>query len=141
MKLKSFIKMFALFVIGGLIYFVLEMLFRGRSHWTMVVVGGVCFLICGAINEIFDYDMSLLKQGMICAALVTGVELIAGIIINLWMGLNVWDYSNMPLNLFGQICLPFSLLWVGLGIVAVIVDDYLRYWLFGEEKPHYKLIP
>jgi len=139
--LKSFIKMFALFVIGGLIYFVLEMLFRGRSHWTMVVVGGVCFLICGAINEIFDYDMSLLKQGMICAALVTGVELIAGIIINLWMGLNVWDYSNMPLNLFGQICLPFSLLWVGLGIVAVIVDDYLRYWLFGEEKPHYKLIP
>lgn len=139
--MKSFIKMFALFVIGGLIYFVLEMLFRGRSHWTMVVVGGVCFLICGAINEIFDYDMSLLKQGMICAALVTGVELIAGIIINLWMGLNVWDYSNMPLNLFGQICLPFSLLWVGLGIVAVIVDDYLRYWLFGEEKPHYKLIP
>lgn len=139
--MKSFIKMFALFVIGGLIYFVLEMLFRGRSHWTMVVVGGVCFLICGAINEIFDYDMSLLKQGMICAALVTGVELVAGIIINLWMGLNVWDYSNMPLNLFGQICLPFSLLWVGLGIVAVIVDDYLRYWLFGEEKPHYKLIP
>ena len=139
--MKSFIKMFALFVIGGLIYFVLEMLFRGRSHWTMVVVGGVCFLICGAINEIFDYDMSLLKQGTICAALVTGVELIAGIIINLWMGLNVWDYSNMPLNLFGQICLPFSLLWVGLGIVAVIVDDYLRYWLFGEEKPHYKLIP
>ena len=139
--MKSFIKMFALFIIGGLIYFVLEMLFRGRSHWTMVVVGGVCFLICGAINEIFDYDMSLLKQGMICAALVTGVELIAGIIINLWMGLNVWDYSNMPLNLFGQICLPFSLLWVGLGIVAVIVDDYLRYWLFGEEKPHYKLIP
>jgi len=139
--LKSFIKMFALFIIGGLIYFVLEMLFRGRSHWTMVVVGGVCFLICGAINEIFDYDMSLLKQGTICAALVTGVELVAGIIINLWMGLNVWDYSNMPLNLFGQICLPFSLLWVGLGIVAVIVDDYLRYWLFGEEKPHYKLIP
>ena len=139
--MKSFIKMFALFVIGGLIYFVLEMLFRGRSHWTMVVVGGVCFLICGAINEIFDYDMSLLKQGTICAALVTGVELVAGIIINLWMGLNVWDYSNMPLNLFGQICLPFSLLWVGLGIVAVIVDDYLRYWLFGEEKPHYKLIP
>lgn len=139
--MKSFIKMFALFIIGGLIYFVLEMLFRGRSHWTMVVVGGVCFLICGAINEIFDYDMSLLKQGTICAALVTGVELVAGIIINLWMGLNVWDYSNMPLNLFGQICLPFSLLWVGIGIVAVIVDDYLRYWLFGEEKPQYKLIP
>ena len=139
--MKSFIKMFALFIIGGLIYFMLEMIFRGRSHWTMVVVGGVCFLICGAINEIFDYDMSLLKQGMICAALVTGVELVAGIIINLLMGLNVWDYSNMPLNLFGQICLPFSLLWIGLGIVAVIVDDYLRYWLFGEEKPHYKLIP
>lgn len=139
--MKSAIKMSVLFLIGGLIYFALEMLYRGRSHWTMIVVGGICFLLCGAVNEVFTYDMPLLWQGVVCALLVTAVELIAGYVINIQLGLDVWDYSNMPLNLYGQICLPFSLMWIVLGIVAVIVDDYLRYRLFDEEKPHYKLIP
>ena len=53
------------------------------------------------------------------------------------LGLNIWDYSNMPLNLWGQICLPFSCLWFFLSAVAIILDDELRYNIFGEEKPHY----
>ena len=53
--------------------------------------------------------------------------------------LNVWDYSNMPLNVLGQICLPFSLLWVIIAIGAIILDDYIRYCFFDEEKPRYKL--
>ena len=139
--MKSAIKMSILFLIGGVIYFALEMLYRGRSHWTMIIVGGICFLFCGAVNEVFTYDMSLLWQGVVCSLMVTAVELIAGYMINIRFGLDVWDYSNMPMNLYGQICLPFSVLWIILGIVAVITDDYFRYWIFGEEKPHYKLIP
>lgn len=141
MQLKSVIKMSVLFLMGGLIYFALEMLYRGRSHWTMIVVGGICFLLCGAVNEVLTYEMPLLRQGVACAVMVTTVEFIAGCVINIGFGLDVWDYSNMPLNLYGQICLPYSLMWIGLGIVAVIVDDYLRYWLFDEERPRYKLIP
>ena len=56
------------------------------------------------------------------------------------LGLHIWDYSTMPLNIFGQICLPFSLAWMGLSGVAIILDDYIRYWFFNEEKPHYKWI-
>lgn len=138
--MRSCIKAFTLFLIGGAIYYGMEMVYRGRSHVAMVFVGGICFLICGGLNEIFTFDMPLLTQGIICAFLVTGVELISGCILNLWLGLQIWDYSNLPLNLFGQICLPFSLLWVVLSIVAIIADDYLRYWLFGEEKPHYRII-
>ena len=70
---------------------------------------------------------------------VTGIEFVSGCIVNLWLGWNVWDYSHMPFNLLGQICLPFSLLWVLVSGIAVILDDYLRYWLFREEKPHYRL--
>ena len=71
---------------------------------------------------------------------ITGVEFIFGCIFNISLGMNVWNYDNMPFNLFGQICLPFAFAWVALSAIAIVLDDYLRYWIFGEEKPHYKLI-
>ena len=58
---------------------------------------------------------------------------------HVWLGLGVWDYSGMLLNYKGQICLPFSILWIFVSIAAVVLDDWLRYWLFGEERPHYTL--
>lgn len=123
--------------IGGLIYVLIEILFRGHSHWTMFLVGGLCFWLIGLINEIIPWEMSLWKQCIIGSTIVTVVEFLSGCIINLWLGWNVWNYSDMPFNLLGQICLPFSIAWVGLALVAIILDDCLRYWLFGEEKPHY----
>lgn len=128
-----------LFGIGGLIYFGIEMLYRGHSHWTMFFVGGLCFVLVGAINEYFPWEMPLWKQAIIGALIITSVEFVSGCIINLWLGWNVWSYSNQPFNVLGQICLPFSVLWVVVSIFGIILDDYLRYWLFGEEKPRYKL--
>ena len=75
----------------------------------------------------------------ICACIITGVEFLAGCILNLWLKLGVWDYSNLPFNILGQICIPFTLLWYIISPVAIILDDYLRYWFFGEEKPRYKI--
>lgn len=126
--------------IGGLLYVMIELAFRGRTHWTMFIVGGLCFWMIGLINEIIPWEMPLWKQCIIGAVIVTTVEFLSGCIINLGLGWNVWDYSNMPLNFLGQICLPFSLLWVLLSAVAIVLDDYLRYWMYGEEKPHYKLL-
>ncbi len=123
--------------IGGAVYVCLELLFRGRSHWTMAVLGGVLFLIIGSFNEILPWEMPLLLQAVLGAVVVTMAELAAGILLNRWLGLGIWDYSNMPFNLWGQICLPFSVLWVFLAGIAVVLDDWLRYWLFREERPHY----
>lgn len=123
--------------IGGLLYVLIEILFRGHSHWTMFLVGGLCFWLIGLINEIIPWEMLLWKQCVLGAAIVTVVEFISGCIINIWFGWDIWDYSDMPFNLLGQICLPFSIAWIGLSAVAIVIDDYLRYWLFGEEKPHY----
>lgn len=123
--------------IGGLVYAGLELLFRGRTHWTMIVLGGVLFVIIGLFNEVLPWDMPLAVQGLLGALVVTGAELVAGLALNVWLGLGIWDYSNMPLNLWGQICLPFSALWVLLSIVAVVLDDWLRYWLWHEERPYY----
>lgn len=106
----------------------------------MFVLGGWCFILIGNINEDLPWEMGLVQQSLIGAGMVTLFEFITGLIVNVWLGLGVWDYSNMPLNILGQICLPFTLLWIPVSAVAIILDDYLRYWLFGEEKPHYKLV-
>lgn len=128
-----------LFGMGGLVYLLIEMLYRGRTHWTMFLVGGLCFYMVGIVNEIFPWDMSFLLQCLIGGIIITTVEFFSGCIINLWLAWNVWDYSNVPFNILGQICLPFTLLWIIISAPAIILDDYLRYWLFGEEKPRYKL--
>lgn len=125
--------------IGGLLYVLIELAFRGRSHWTMFLVGGLCFWLIGLINEVIPWGMPFWKQCIIGAVIVTAVEFLTGCIINLWLCWNVWDYSNVPFNVLGQICLPFSLLWILLSAVAIVLDDHLRYWIYGEEKPHYKL--
>ena len=137
--MKNIARNAALFVVGGIVYALIEILWRGYTHWTMAVAGGLCFLLIGFLNEDFTWDMTLLYQGVVGALIVTTVELSFGIILNVWLGLGVWDYSNMPLNVMGQICLPFTLLWIPLSIVAVIVDDWLRHWWFGEDRPHYQL--
>ena len=138
-KLKAILKHAVLALCGGCVYFLIEMAWRGHSHWTMAVLGGVCFVLIGDINEFIPWNMPRVLQGAIGSGIVTLLELVSGIILNLWLGLGIWDYSNMPFNFLGQICLPFSLLWVALSVVAVILDDWLRYWLFGEDRPTYTL--
>lgn len=135
--LLNIFKSIFLFVFGGGIYCLIEMLFRGHTHFTMIFVGGVCFLMCGMLNEVIPWEMPLPEQMIICAVNITAVEFVAGMILNVWLNLNVWDYSNMPLNIMGQICLPFSVAWFFLSAVGIIMDDYLRHWIFGEEKPRY----
>ena len=135
--LKLIGKFLALFLIGGAVYFGIECLWRGWSHWTMFILGGLCFVIIGGLNEFYGWEMPFWKQCLIGAAVITALEFAVGMMVNKWLGWAIWDYSHLPLNICGQICLPFSLIWVALSGVAVVVDDYLRYLLFGEEKPHY----
>lgn len=129
-----------LFFFGGIAYIIIELLWRGYSHTSMFVLGGLCFVLLGLINEKYTYDMPLVTQMLIGAFIITVLEFITGCIVNLHFHLNVWNYSNMPLNIMGQICLPYMLLWFLLSPVAIITDDYLRYLFFDEEKPHYTLL-
>lgn len=133
----TFTKRAILFIFGGAAYIVIEILWRGYTHWAMFFVGGLCFLLVGEINEFIPWEMAFWKQMIIGGAIITGVELVSGIILNLVLKWNVWDYSKMPLNFLGQICLPFTLAWIGLSAVAITLDDFLRYLWFDEKFPHY----
>lgn len=136
----KFVKLLILFAVGGFFYYFLELMYNGgHSAWPMVIVGGICFVLIGLINELFTWRIPLWLQGIISAVMVTAVEYVSGLILNVWLKLNIWDYSNMPFNLQGQICLYYGVLWIFISLGAVIFDDWLRYWLFDEEKPKYKL--
>ena len=107
--MKNLIKLLRpliLFNIGGLLYILIELLWRGYSHWTMFFVGGICFILIGLINELFTFNIPLITQMTISSVLITLIEFISGCIINIQFNLNVWDYSNMPFNILGQICIP-----------------------------------
>ena len=139
--MKGIAKGTALAVCGGCLYVVLELLWRGRSHWTMFLLGGLCFVLIGLLNEGIPWEMPLVLQGVMgSAAIVTPLEFATGCVVNLWLGWGVWDYSDLPFNLAGQISLPSSLLWIVVSIAAAILDDWIRWRWFGEEKPHYTLI-
>lgn len=139
-RLKVCLKLLVLAVIGGAIYVGIEMLWRGHSHPSMFILGGLCFVSIGLINELFPWELGIVWQALIGGTMVTCLEFITGVIVNIWLKLGVWDYSGLPLNILGQVCLPFYFAWVGSSVVAIVFDDYLRYWFFGEEKPHYKIV-
>lgn len=141
-----------MFLIGGRLYTWLELLFRGRTHWSMFLLGGACFVIMGLLNEyVIPWHWCLLRQAVVSACIITVFEFLTGCIVNLWLGWNVWDYSGLSFNLLGQVCLQFSGLWVLLSILGIIFDDWIRYFVYlwfheyfpamqKRNRPHYNLI-
>lgn len=128
-----------LFCVAGLIYVLCELAFRGFSHWTMFLLAGCVFLPIGALNKRFSWNMPLLLQILIGAIIITLAEFVTGCIVNLWLGWAVWDYSKIPGNVCGQICPQFFGVWIVASLAIILLDDYFRYWWFGEDKPRYTL--
>ena len=126
-----FLEFFSIYVVGAIGYGALETLWRGYTHWTMIVTGGACaclmHLIATRMND------PLWKKWIMCMAAVTAVEFVVGCQVNLRLGWHVWDYSNMLLNLMGQICPLFSLFWFLLSIPCVYVSRALKRYVFVKQ--------
>ena len=123
---------------GGGLYILIELLWRGRSHISMFLLGGLCFWLIGRLDR--NHPAPVPVQAFLGAAMVTALELVTGLVVNRWLGLNVWDYSNLPMNFLGQICLPYFLLWVPLCTAAVFAEDGLRWLLFHTPLPPYRFL-
>jgi len=98
-----------LFYLGGGGYVCLELLWRGRSHGSMFLLGGTCFSLIGLMERKLD-RLPPSARMLAGAGMVTALELATGLAVN--RDFSVWDYRQLPLNYRGQICLPYSLLWV-----------------------------
>ena len=112
-----------IFLIGGTAYNILEYLWRGYSHWTMTIDGGLCLI--GIVAICTRTNICYICKVLTSAMLITAVELISGVIINRIFGLNIWDYSSMPYNILGQICLRYTLLWTTLCVPLVAVITFI----------------
>ena len=128
-----------LLAIGGAVYYCVEIFSRGFSHWTMFLVGGICFILIGIINEVIP-KIPLIYQMVLSAFIITIIEFISGCILNLCLGWNIWDYSDNWGNILGQICPKHTIYWFLLSSIGIVLDDYVRYFLFGEERPKYKIV-
>ena len=143
-----------LFLVGGMIYTGIEILRRGWTHWKMFLLGVGGFVVLGLLNEYkIPWHWCLLRQAIVGATIITILEFITGCIVNLWLGWGVWDYSALPLNILGQVCLYYFLLWIPLCIVGIVLDDWIRYWRYllvkkwcpwreieARQRPRYRLV-
>lgn len=115
---KRIFKNCAIFSIGGLIYCVIEILWRGYTHWSMLLTGGCCCLVLMRVFEKVS-NLRIYSKCIIGSGIITLIEFISGCIFNMWLKLDVWDYSNMPLNILGQICPLYSAFWALLSIPLI----------------------
>ena len=116
--MKRVVKWVAAFAIGAAGYAVVEIIYRGHTHWSMMIAGGVCFIIFSVIAKRLSH-IPLVCRAVIAAMAVTAVEFIFGVIFNIIFKMGVWDYSNQVCNLCGQICPLFSFLWCGLAFLTL----------------------
>jgi len=125
----AFIEFISIYTVGALGYGGIELLWRGHTHWTMLLTGGACFYSIYIISTHLTAPMW--KKCFLCAAAVTAWEFTVGCVVNLLLGWEVWDYSNMFLNLMGQICPLFSFFWFLLSIPCSWLCGLIRSRLFS----------
>ncbi len=135
--MNKIIKLLIIWFVLGMCYFTLEGLYRipqgGYANIAMLFVGGFCGLIVGSINQIPQfYKMTVWKQSIIGAIVVLIVEYISGYVLNIKMGLDIWDYSGMYFNINGQVCLAFAVIWFLLMPTAIWLEDWIRFKFWGE---------
>ena len=114
-----------LFGIGGLTYGIIEILWRGHTHPSMISAGGLCFVLFGKIGEKLR-NTGLIFKAFIGSAVITIIELIFGLVFNIILKKNVWDYSKMPMNFLGQICALYSFFWFLLSLIGIPFANFCK---------------
>ena len=142
--MKYILGKLGLFISVGFTYYMLECFFRGYSHWSMFLLAGFLgiFVIDG-VNNVLSFECDYLIQVLIVTTLCTIAEGCCGLIVNVWLGLNVWDYSNMPWGtfFFGQCNIIFCLVWMALvGLFGIFYCDGYDYYIMKIDPcPYYKI--
>lgn len=137
---KIFFKNIILFMVGFCVYITIEVMFRGYSYPLMGCCAGIALIVLDKINDRLSFDVDVLFQCMVGSAIVTLMEFIIGSISLLGYLPKMWDYSSLMFNYKGIICLPFSIVWIFLSFIGIILADAINYYVFEEtECPYYKL--
>ena len=115
-----------IFLLGGVLYQGLELLWRSRTHWSMFLAGGTCAVLLDFLCNGVFFALPLFLKCLLGAAVITGVEFAFGWVVNLKLGWGVWDYSDRRGNVLGQICPIYSAYWCVLSLPALLLLDFLH---------------
>jgi hypothetical protein len=123
--MKTIKEQVTVFSVGAISYSLIELLWRQHTHWSMSLTGGTCFTL---LYNIYNYaqSMPLLSKCAIGSGIITIIEFLVGVVVNIWQKWNVWDYSEMKFNLLGQICLLYSFLWFLLSVPISFLSTGLK---------------
>lgn len=139
--INKFIHTFELlliWMIGGCTYYMIEILYRGRSHDSMFILGGICLVIIGLLNELpCTKKWYFETQVIVGDVVVLCLEFITGCIVNIGLGLEVWNYADQPGNILGQVCPLFAIIWLPIIAVAILLDDFIKHHYLGYPKYTY----
>ena len=132
-----------LFIVIGILYCSIELLFRNRTHWSMFILSGFCGIcFIDTPNNIYSFDLDYTIQVLISTILCTLSEGICGLIVNIWLKLNVWDYSTLwGTFFFGQCNIFFVIVWfVLIAFIGIPLCDAVNYYIMKIEPcPYYKI--
>lgn len=135
-----------LWVWTGTLYFFIEVVWKTASgrpetvSWTMLLLAVILAVPLERFGCELPWEMPLAAQAAVCGTAVTAAEFGAGLVLNVWLGMGVWDYSGMAGNLMGQVCPQFLLVWTALSAVGIVMLDWMRYAVEGGERPRYRLL-
>jgi uncharacterized membrane protein len=134
--LKHLWRLFILWFVLGMCYTTIELFVRGVTYVQMLWIGGLAGVLIGLLDKQPAYYNRRMWQQCFLGTLITlAVELCSGFVVNIKLHLNIWDYSKMPYNFCGQICLPTAIAWFFLMPLAIYADDWMRWKLFYERHP------
>ena len=112
------------FLLGGLFYILLEMAWRGRSHVSMFITGGFCCMVLAAL--FLRQEMSWPLRFIVSGLVISSAEFLTGVLVNIRLKKQVWDYRLLPCNLYGQVCLSCSLLWCCMALPIYLLGLYIQ---------------
>lgn len=139
--MTKFIKSAVMFAVGFCLYITIEVCFRGYSYPLMGICGGIIFILIDLINNKISWNLDFIVQGGIGSTIITATELIVGETLKILNIPAMWDYSDIPFNFDGVICLPFSVIWIGISMLGIMVADAINYYVFDEKPtPYYKIL-
>lgn len=134
---KIFKESSLLFLIGSILYPLIEILWRKKTHISMAILGGLCLAAIRLVDRALGKG-KFMQKALCSSILITQFEFLCGVIVNLGMGLDIWDYSANPLNLLGQICLLFSFFWF---LISLPPLWFFHWYERKTEKKNIKKLP
>lgn len=117
------VNLVVIFGLGAIFYGLIEVVFRGYTHPTMLLAGGFCFVSMFFIDNL---KINFIYKCIMSAIVITSIEFIFGCIFNLFLKYDVWDYSAEPFNLLGQVCLKFFLIWCLLSAGGILLSRFIK---------------